>query len=80
MKAGHDIDRKGWLYVLLVWGEGMYKTVFMGKGAVWFQTVFTNMARVFYPHCFTALAQKTTKKQQKVIILDLGPENSFVKW
>ena len=49
------------------------------KGQSGYKTVFKNMTRVFYTHCFTALTQKTARRQQKVIILDLGPENSFVK-
>ena len=43
-----------------------------------YNTVFKNIASVFYTHCFTALTQKTTKGQLDVIILDLGPENSFL--
>ena len=32
------------------------------KGQSGYKTVFKNMARVFYTHCFTAVTQETTLK------------------
>ena len=49
IKAGHDIDGKGWLYEQLSWGGGGgYKIVLRGKGAVWLLDRFY----IKYPACF----------------------------
>ena len=65
---------------MLGWvGWGAIKLYLREKGQSGYNTVFKNIASVFYTHCFTALTQKTTKGQLDAIILDLGLENSFVK-
>ena len=46
-----------------VGGGGGIKLYLGEKGQCGYQTVFKNMARVFYTHCFTAVTQKTNNKK-----------------
>ena len=44
-------------------GGGCIKLYLGEKGQSGYKTVFKNMARVFYTHCFTAVTQKTNNKK-----------------
>lgn len=52
-----SMGRAGCTDCSVVGGGGLYLG---GKGQSGYKTVFKNMARVFYTHCFTAVTQKTT--------------------
>ena len=66
---------KGWLYVLL--GKGYKSALYLwGKNQSGYKTLFENIALQLSslpPNCIFLFLQL------EVIILDLGPENSFVK-